>query len=45
MAKRRQCAVTEADTKKLKQVLKTKSNGAKERAKETDAGMKHLAIY
>lgn len=45
MAKRRECAVTEADTKKLKQVLKTKSNGAKGRAKAKDAGMKHLAVY
>ncbi|XP_073327159.1 DNA repair protein complementing XP-C cells [Pagrus major] len=40
MAKRRECAVTEADsvTKKLKQVLKEKSSGAKARAKKKDAG-------
>ncbi|KAL7399454.1 hypothetical protein ABVT39_024489 [Epinephelus coioides] len=38
MAKRRESAETEADTKKLKQVLKAKSNGAKARAKKKDAG-------
>lgn len=35
MAKRRECAETPADTKKLK--LKAKSSGAKTRAKKTDA--------
>eukprot|EP00064_Thunnus_orientalis_P020862 superscaffoldBa00005992_g21012 len=35
MAKRRECAETPADTKKLK--LKAKSSGAKARAKKTDA--------
>ncbi|XP_059189984.1 DNA repair protein complementing XP-C cells [Centropristis striata] len=39
MAKRRESAAeTEADTKKLKQVLKPKSSGAKARAKKKDAG-------
>ncbi|XP_042347792.1 DNA repair protein complementing XP-C cells [Plectropomus leopardus] len=38
MAKRRECAQTGADTKKLKQGLKAKSSGAKLRAKEKDAG-------
>ncbi|CAK6972907.1 DNA repair protein complementing XP-C cells [Scomber scombrus] len=37
MGKRRECAETPADTKKLKQGLKAKSNRAKERAKKTDA--------
>lgn len=47
MAKRRECAVSEADgvTKKLKQVLKEKSSGAKARAKKKDAGMKSPALY
>lgn len=45
MAKRRESAVTQADTKKLKQVLKAKSSGPKARAKKKDHGMKHLAIY
>lgn len=40
MARRRECANTGGDTKKLKQVLKAKSCGAKTRAKKKDAGMK-----
>ncbi|XP_076598107.1 DNA repair protein complementing XP-C cells [Chaetodon auriga] len=38
MARRRVCAGTEANTKKLKQVLRAKSSGAKGRAKKKDAG-------
>ncbi|CAI5646970.1 unnamed protein product [Oreochromis niloticus] len=38
MARRRECANTGGDTKKLKQVLKAKSSGAKTRAKKKDAG-------
>ncbi|XP_013765710.1 DNA repair protein complementing XP-C cells isoform X2 [Pundamilia nyererei] len=38
MARRRECANTGGDTKKLKQVLKAKSCGAKTRAKKKDAG-------
>ncbi|XP_035513017.1 DNA repair protein complementing XP-C cells isoform X1 [Morone saxatilis] len=38
MAKRRECAQTEADTKKLRQALKAKSSGAKARAKKKGAG-------
>lgn len=38
MGKRRECAETPVDTKKLKQGLKAKSNGAKGRAKKADAG-------
>ncbi|XP_070766553.1 DNA repair protein complementing XP-C cells [Enoplosus armatus] len=37
MARRRECAVTETDSKKLKQVLKAKSSGAKARAQKKDA--------
>lgn len=46
MAKRRECAETEADTKKAKQVLKAKSSGARATArKKKDAGMKSHDIY
>ncbi|XP_012775312.1 DNA repair protein complementing XP-C cells isoform X2 [Maylandia zebra] len=38
MARRRECANTGGDTKKLKQVLKAKSCGAKTRAKKKNAG-------
>uniref|UniRef100_UPI0037E95E59 DNA repair protein complementing XP-C cells isoform X2 n=1 Tax=Semicossyphus pulcher TaxID=241346 RepID=UPI0037E95E59 len=37
MAKKKECEVTEADTKKLKQGLKAKCSGAKARAKKEDA--------
>ncbi|XP_044068320.1 DNA repair protein complementing XP-C cells [Siniperca chuatsi] len=37
MAKRRECGLTETDTKKLKQVLKAKSSGAKARTRKKDA--------
>lgn len=41
MAKRKNCGKTEADTKKLKQVLKAEqSSGAKARPKKKDAGIK-----
>ena len=46
MAKRRECAETEeADTKKLKQVLKARGSGAKPRAKKKDAGMKSRCLF
>ncbi|XP_034731422.1 DNA repair protein complementing XP-C cells [Etheostoma cragini] len=41
MAKQRRCAETEAHTKKLKQVLKAKSSGAKARTKKKDAANGH----
>ncbi|TDH10824.1 hypothetical protein EPR50_G00079100 [Perca flavescens] len=41
MAKRGGCAETEAYTKKLKQVLKAKSSGAKARTKKKDAANGH----
>ncbi|KAM3617709.1 uncharacterized protein V6R79_010099 [Siganus canaliculatus] len=36
MARRKGCAVSEADTKKLRQVLKAKGNGTKAKAKKKD---------
>lgn len=43
MAKRRESAVTDSITKKLKQVQKASNNGAKPRAKKkTDAGKRNL---
>lgn len=47
MAKRRECAETEADTKKAKQVLKAKSSGARATTarKKKDTGMKSHDIY
>lgn len=45
MAKRRENAVTDSNTKKLKQVQKATSNGAKPRAKKkTDAGRRNLVV-
>ena len=40
MAKRKNGGETEADTKKLKQVLKAASSGAGARPKKKDAGIK-----
>lgn len=45
MAKRKECAVTEADTKKLKQALKAKISRVKPRAKTKYAGMSNNVIY
>lgn len=45
MAKRRENAVADSITKKLKQVQKATSNGAKPRAKKkTDAGRGNLVV-
>lgn len=45
MAKRRENVVTDSVTKKLKQVQKATSNGAKPRAKKkTDAGRRNLVV-
>lgn len=44
MAKRKESAVTEADTKKLKQALKAKMSRVKPRAKTKYAGMSNNVI-
>lgn len=45
MAKRRSRVVAEADTNKLKRVLKAEGSGSKPRAKKKDAGMKRKSLF